>query len=184
MLDTPRKTVGPYKKLVLVGHSMGGVLIRQMTWKVFRNDYKPDASPTRGELERASVVLFAPAQGGFRLQDEVGSALASLGLSLISLWYVAKRARAYKDLVSGSPILSEIKSATAKLAGATQEALCFRAYTAWGADEIIVYKSDYDELDTRHKPYIPGIDHGGVCKPTETFDVPLTWVADGIKRAK
>ena len=183
--DCPRENVGTYKKLVLVGHSLGGVLIRQALPQALEKKYA--TSPTPDQLKGASVVLFAPAQGGFRLEEELAAAFAAMGLSLVRIWWAAKRAPVYKDLTKNPVILSSIRTGTERLAASGssfKDANCLRAHTVWGANEHVVYIADYDELDTWRSPYPPDINHVTVCKPTAAFDVPLTWVADGIKRAE
>ena len=183
--ECPRPQLGTYKKLVLVGHSLGGVLIRQMVWDALEGKYDKTLSPPApATLKRASIVLFAPAQGGFRLETELKQAFAVMGLSLVRVWWAAKRAPVYNDLIRAAPILREIQDGTKALeAGAFASANCLRAHTVWGEKEVVVYQVDYKGLDTRVSPYPAGIDHVTVCKPTPGFDVPLTKVADGIARA-
>lgn len=183
--DCPRPLLGSYQKLVLVGHSLGGVLIRQMVWATLKGKYNKTLSPPApATLKKASVVLFAPAQGGFRLDAELKEAFAAMGLSLIRVWWAARRAPVYNDLIRPEPILSAIQKGTIALdTGAFKSANCLRADTVWGEKEVVVHLVDYEDLDTPLSPYPAGIDHVTVCKPTPGFDVPLTKVADGIARA-
>ena len=183
--DHPRPKLGTYKKLVLVGHSLGGVLIRQMVWDALKGTYDETLSPpTPDTLKKASIVLFAPAQGGFRLDAELKEAFAVMGLSLVRIWWAAKRAPVYNDLIHPEPILLAIENATIALdTGTFASANCLRAHIVWGKKEVVVSIKNYGELDKRLSPYPAGIDHVTVCKPTPGFTVPLTKVADGIARA-
>jgi pimeloyl-ACP methyl ester carboxylesterase len=182
--DVPRKGPLRYTDLVLVGHSMGGVLIREVAYRTVRYGYKQ--GPTADQIRRASVVLFGPAQAGFRLGDEIAQAMSFHGvLQVLYLLYVARRAKAYKDLVAESPVLEGIRSETIDEATkASAKARCFHAHTVWGANEWVVYVRDYPLIDTRRDPLPDHKGHTEVSKPAVDFPLPIDWVADGITRAR
>ena len=180
----PREGAPGYRDLVLVGHSMGGVVIRELAYRTIRYGIK--GGLTADQVKPAAVALFGPAQYGFKLSEAVASAISFHGiLAFLNLLYVANTARAYNDLAKGSKVLDGIEEETKAVAAELgDKARCLQASTVWGQEEWVVFTRDYPVIDRSHDPLVPGRGHLDVCKPSRDYPIPVTWVADAITRAR
>lgn len=180
--DTPREAAGPYEELLLVGHSLGGLVVRRaladcaQEW-IERREDEPGAPPP--DLLRASMRLFSPASAGFRSAGALGVLQASPGW--IGLNMLLRRSSAFVDLQPGSPVLTSTRERTEALVNADRSAMaCLRARIVWANPDDVVNTERYDTdfVDDA----IDGRSHNRVCKPDAEYDAPRTFVRDGRLR--
>ncbi len=172
---TARDSVTAYQELVLVGHSLGGVVLRRamvdtaMRW---REAGQPDPAPS---LLTGQLRLFSPASAGFQAAGLMGAVRATGIWAAIE--FVLSSSSAYTDLQPNSTILTETRVRTEHLA--TEEGLAaLRAKIVWAnPDEVVIterYSTDYvdDPWD--------GKSHSSVCKPkVKNFEMPWNFVETG-----
>jgi triacylglycerol esterase/lipase EstA (alpha/beta hydrolase family) len=155
-----------YKKIILIGHSLGGALIRDVAM----------SAKTQGKAwaEKLQLALFAPAHMGASILD-----LAQMSFGILK-WAPLPQAAAYlvnpvlRDLATGSDYLNTLLT-TARTIGkhCTTEAR-FVAHAA--GDKIVVQNTFY--LDPPLLPY-DGQNHVSCCKPVrQNFERPVLDVAE------
>ena len=168
-----------YRELFLVGHSLGGVVVRRALcdeahrWIIEKED---DPMRPRPALLDARVRLFSPASGGFRPAGWVGLIRAT------PIWFAAnmllRRSSAFTDLQPDSQILRQTRERTESLVNQDKsEWRSLRASILWAnPDDVVVterYRTDLvdDAADNTT--------HRSVCKPTGTYDAPWLFVEIG-----
>lgn len=168
-----------YEELVLVGHSLGGVILRRMLSDVAQewiDARAADPSASRPPLLDARTYLFSPASAGFRAAGWLGMTQASRFWSVANM--VLRRASAYTDLQPGSTLLLETQRRTEALVrsdGATFQAL--KARILWANPDNVVHSERYES------DYVDAVAHGrthrSVCKPSASYTGPWTFVETG-----
>ncbi|MFD7008066.1 esterase/lipase family protein [Rhodococcus jostii] len=174
-----RKDAGsPYSELVVIGHSLGGLIVRRalcdaaMEWdKAGRTDPKP-------ALLTAQIRLFSPASAGFRAAGFLGILRAT------SLWrainMVLSRAPAYTDLQPDSSVLRNTQERTERLACQIGfESLA--AKIIWANPDTVVISERYttDHVDGTWDETT----HTSVCKPErDAFEKPWIFAETGDPR--
>jgi pimeloyl-ACP methyl ester carboxylesterase len=151
-----------YVDVVLVGHSEGGVVIRNAVDK---------KSTGNSPILRCQLSLFAPAIGGYAPAGLLGTLANSIFFGKL-LDGVFRAAPAYQDL-SGSDLLKKLRRKTEKNARREKSKPAFRAHILWGRRDYVVkpdkYDDDEEEFEDRN--------HTGVCKPNSGYLVPLQRVS-------
>jgi hypothetical protein len=174
-----------YKHVVLVGHSTGAVLIRQVVADELRSleesgvlaawasdKTKYSLSP----IARASLRLFAPAHRGVLAAGWLGVALTFPVLNLFfTIWLHSNPL--YRSLAAGNPILEDLKAATERLHAKYPDIPALTASSIFGAQEAVVPIGGYqhEKVET-----VPGHSHTSVCKPSMHYSKPLEFVTDGL----
>lgn len=169
----------PYEDLVLVGHSLGGVVIRVAV----ADSATAVANPTPGStltselaLLESAVRLFSPATGGYLGAGAVGAAQGLLGQVLdIPLGWSAS----YRQLQSGSRLLTDTQQRTERHARRLNYA-GLKASHLWANPENIV-----DRVQYRHDHVgdsALGRNHLTVCKPNSDYILPWQFVETGRAR--
>jgi len=191
--DTLLQLTSGYDALFLVGHSLGGVIIRQMVVElasILQGQMKQlafaqaQAKAASGGADIAleahlrpvlasSVRLFAPGLFGFEPTNLAGFIyhFAKAIPMLNHFLRVAASSNAvFKELAMGSSRLAELRRRTEDIAR-TEEWRALRANMLFGSDEEIVYMERYDcdpEIGI-----VESRDHTSVCKPTPAYRTPL-----------
>ena len=172
---TPKPVEPPrsYSELVLVGHSEGGLIIRNavLTAAKRMGDAQLDRvkSSSATSIVRAHVRLFAPALLGARISGPLGSLFEGFEFRKI-----ASLSRAYSDMTSEAK-LDEVKSGTEKYAEKWPSLQGFRARVLWGEKDSIVTPGEFS-VDVPDRPAW-GRNHETVCKPTHDYLRPLEFVS-------
>jgi len=178
-LSVPKASNRGYPAVLLVGHSLGGVIVRKLVVGLAKASPRGPDGPVWPIALGRRPRLFAPAHAGF-LHGDVASLLASLtrpSAALFALWRI-KRARAYADLQAGNPVLTSLRDQTIDLATRHADCPAFRAVVLWGRDENVVFNDDYPADDTKES--VAGRDHRSVCKPAHDYPLPLEFIRDGM----
>jgi pimeloyl-ACP methyl ester carboxylesterase len=170
-----RPHIQPYRKLILIGHSLGGVVLRYAVADALRRCYQQRLADTDVPtwLRHAHLCLFAPAHRGFRPSSWKallmklpywGSTLAAVPV----LW------RAYSDLQPHSALIEDLQRRTKSLGIEYPDTSALRARCAFGSKEDIVEPLDFDDDIELH--VIEGVGHTGICKPNHAFLEPMEFL--------
>ncbi len=171
---------GPYKysDLVLVGHSLGGLIIR----KLIRDEVKRlrDSCLSQSEfpLLSAEVRLISPAHLGFRPAGPLGMTwkLMNAGTLLrgILSWY-----RAFNELQPDSHIINIVRSETEQFALDYPELPSLTADVLWADHEDLVIVGEY-QCDHAPTYAHARTNHLTVCKPRRSYLKPLEFVGGTV----
>jgi len=153
-----------YQKVILAGHSEGGVVIRNAVDK---------KAGGKSLILKCDLRLFAPAIGGYAPAGLVGTLVNSPFLGGI-LDAVLKASPAYQDL-SGKGLLNKLRSKTEKNAHRHKSEPAFRAQILWGRKDYVVNPDKYDGDQEEFEE----CGHTKICKPDDAYFSPLNWVSKG-----
>lgn len=178
MISAGRDPDSRYDELYLVGHSLGGLIIRRalcdaaMEWD--SATHKPD-EVAPGLLD-GQVRLFSPASAGMRAAGFLGTAKAIGWLKAVEPFLC--RSSAYTDLQPGSAVLTETRARTELLAEAGGYP-SLKARIVWAnPDHVVIterYNSDWGDTSWDSRT------HKSVCKPQpESFEQPWDFVETGL----
>ena len=177
-----------YRRLVLVGHSLGGVVIREAIVdaaidyennqrSVFRTTML-ERPPAAFQWLEGTIRLFAPAVFGFAPRQFAGfcyqlaAELPRLGRFLKP---VLKSNPVHEELQADSERLLDLRRRTEALAAKFEWMESLRGHLIFGAKENIVYMDRYD-CDPVYE-IIEGHDHRSICKPNRLYRKPLEFVS-------
>lgn len=174
-----------YRELVLVGHSLGGFVLRLALYLEARGwideDRKRDPNAERPVLlDAAAVRLFSPASAGFQPAGLLGM------LKATCLWSAAnvalRRSPAFIALEKGSELLTMTRARTEHFVNEHgKELVALRAHIVWARPEHVVERQGY-EKDYEAQSLHPERNHKRVCKPREGYEEPLRFVETGTHR--
>jgi hypothetical protein len=178
-VDAGRDLGLPYSDLVLVGHSLGGLIVRRALCdeaQQWLEDLQSDPNLTPPPILSATTRLFSPASAGFRPAGVAGVAKASPFWPVFDM--LLRRSPAYTDCLQDSKFLEDTRSRTEGLVsrgGANVNAL--RAWIAWANPDNVVLAERYntDHVDVS----VDNTSHMSVCKPRQGYDEPRTFVESG-----
>ena len=172
----------PYQELVLVGHSLGGVVIRRAVldfahnWLVAR-DVLREPLP---ELLSARVFLFSPANGGFGPSGKLAIA-RELGLLRYAEVFL-RAAPAYSELQLGSAILRTTREMTKVILDKFEflNLTALKPAVLFANPDNVVNVDRYwhdQECDS-----CDGTSHSSVCKPDHSYWAPWYMVENQVVR--
>jgi pimeloyl-ACP methyl ester carboxylesterase len=161
----------PYRTLLLVGHSLGALVIRECVENQFR---LPGGQPPAW-VSACKLCLLGGAHIGFRPRGWTGfisEVAPQMLLSIPRLW------RAFHDLQTTSQVIVELRKRTEALAAARPELRCFRAHLLYGTKECLVEPGEFDCDYTMS--WVENVGHIQICKPDKAFPDPINFVtSDG-----
>lgn len=169
-----------YAELYLVGHSLGGVIVRHALVSIadqWINAMAVDPKERPPDLLDATVRLFSPASAGWRLAGKLGMLQGSLFWKVIHPF--ACKSPNYRDLRPRSKVLANTEENTKRIISqlGNTAAAALRAHILWADPENIViserYSSDFADY------FQGGTDHRSVCKPTGMYAAPRDFVRTG-----
>jgi alpha-beta hydrolase superfamily lysophospholipase len=173
----PNEPVTPYSELILVGHSLGGVILRHMLWSALiahLERLKIDPSAVPEPMLQSRLVLFSPANDGFVPSGFLGVVRGTGLWGTIEAFL--RSAPAYNDLNRKTDKLARLRSATETLAKNDPAARVLKARVLWADPDGVVstsqYETDYPEQWQRQS-------HSDVCKPKPGYAAPWTFVETG-----
>ena len=176
-----------YKSVDLVGHSLGGVVLRQAVLLLLREGLDAGGSPHLAKIPSsysapcsARVLLFAPAQSGARIAGLAGVLSNILGFEQL-VKILRGGSPSFQELEPGSPVLQALRDETTYLAEMYPTLRSLRARIAWAHTDRIV-----TSLDFRHDTSFTILDtrHLSVCKPSHGFRAPFIFVNTGTLTPK
>ena len=179
-------TTHRYRHLILVGHSLGGVLIRRLILDEFerlkRNleDSNPDLSSEglrkrlKSEVDsnyilNSQIRLFAPACMGINFSSAPGFLMEfSRFLQALSATSVVRN-----ELTAGSPILLTLQAGTEKAHKEFRKLRALYTRPLFGTADTVVYAESYEGEEPI---WANSFDHISICKPNSDYALPLTFV--------
>lgn len=171
----PRPDDGtPYSELLVVAHSLGGVIARRVLADAMQAWRESPAESPRPRLLDAELRLFSPASAGFRAAGLLGAVRATGLWAALELYL--RSSSAYTDLQPNSDVLVDTRRRTEELAQ-DPEAGALKARILWAEREDVVIAVRYltDFVDES----APGRNHINVCKPTQDYTTPWRFVSTG-----
>ena len=160
-----------YSKTLIVAHSLGSVICRRALLDANKENCK--------WVSNVSMVLFAPAHHGARVQQLAYEALFPPALKILGL--VARyQIVTLDDLIPGSIVLNSIVEETRAIQSQATASDCFTIAKCviWAENEKIVYNHPFLN-DPRAKIYL-GKNHFSLCKPNKTFKYPIQEVIENL----
>lgn len=164
----------PYDELVLVGHSLGGLVLRRALvdsmheWRA--SGYRAGQRPV---ILEAALRLFSPASAGFQPRGLLGAFKSA------PLWWIAEMfltSGAYPDLQRGSVLIKQTQDWT-EAYGGDGRASALAASILWANPERVVITDRY-ETDARTQT-ADKTTHSSVCKPSDKYTLPYRFVQKG-----
>jgi pimeloyl-ACP methyl ester carboxylesterase len=179
---SPREPgVTHYQELYLVGHSLGGVIVRRILCDAaceWEDQMKSNTAAPRPAVLDARTRLFSPASKGFRPAGWLGALSASPAWPAVMMQL--RRSSAFTDLQPGSEILVRTEQRTAAHLGGPNAAKLdsLRASILWAEPDDVVASERWDGDPTDH--FEDGTTHRSVCKPKpRVYTSPWVFVETG-----
>jgi pimeloyl-ACP methyl ester carboxylesterase len=170
-----RRSGTEYEELTLVGHSQGGLVVRQAVldalWDVCQGG-KP--GPLESSVAAARLRLFAPAILGAQVSGLKGIILHSIGPGTF-IRILTHGSPSYLDLQPKSALLESVRRSTESFSKTHTHISAFKASVAW-ADRESVVATGPPWLCDPAAITIPGTDHQTVCKAKGSDDAVMTFV--------
>lgn len=163
-----------YEELIIMGHSLGGLIARRTLVDCADRWLKEGAIPeARPILLEAKLRLFSPASAGVRLSGWKALAAAAF-------WHVAdallRRSPAYTDMQPGSETLASTRRRT-ELIVKEQNLSALQASILWANPDTVVLPERYDS--DLLEDWVDGRGHILVCKPDSRYCAPWTFAETG-----
>jgi hypothetical protein len=158
-----------YEELIVVGHSLGGVVVRAAVadsierWR--DGGHRLPAPP----LVHATVRLFSPAISGARLAGLPGLVQVTPTVGTALEMYLT-RSPSYRDLTDGK-YLPQLQRRTQDLAGKFDTLPALHPAILWADPETVVSCVAYDTDSAVNIDYAAGKKHRAVCKPVDAPDL-------------
>lgn len=164
----------PYEELILVGHSLGGLVIRCALVQAAKSWVYGAPGTERPILLSAQTRLFSPANAGFSPTGFLGlaKALGFLGVAEVRL----RQSPAYLDLQPGSSLIVDTRQLTEEFFERTL-APALQARILWANPDDVVKAEEY-KMDLRDSA--DGQSHLTVCKPHDRYLRPWQFLERGI----
>lgn len=165
-----------YRELMLVGHSLGGLVVRYaIASEAKKVNPAPDAGimPDDHPVLQATVRLFSPAISGTRVGEKGEQTDLPVLAGLLQM--AVAPSLAYKDLKRSSPAVAFARDVTVQLAPTLAGPLV--ASILWANPDRVVFDTPYvTDLEVNHAR---DRTHSSVCKPRRDYPVPYELVQWG-----
>lgn len=170
-IGRPRSRDFSYEKIVLVGHSLGGAVIRHMILEALARECQ--------WLDQTALIFFAPATAGARVERLVSLAVGVNPGTFLPFLHLAFRLKwpVIDDLTIGSPFLMEISQRTQRAIQDGHRTAQSRE-TFFGTRENIIDLASADLPFDRPYTYLEHYSHVDVCKPVNKRDEPYVRFAE------
>jgi hypothetical protein len=167
-----RRSMSQYSRLVLIGHSQGGAVIRKAVLEESKDALR-DGTVEESPICGADLALFAPALFGMFLSGWKGFMSATSAWKLIGPALSASPS--FKELQPGSQFLVRLENETHTLAQDNPgKVAAISARIVWATRDKVVQGGLRYSCDPACK-FIEGT-HTSVCKPDADFPKPLLFV--------
>jgi pimeloyl-ACP methyl ester carboxylesterase len=200
-LSAERQVLVPdkYERLLLVGHSLGGALLRLAVWEAFRDAVNANP-PAIGQqypdpkfdgrlidtdqFLSADLCLFAPAH----LEISESSVLGVIARILRKIPYfgevllgaIGLALPVFPTVSGGDQVLSDVRNYTEGAWDQHRYVPALRARIMWGGSDRIVNAWGFKHDSPVE--YVNGVGHMTICKPSWDFTRPFDFLSYGYKR--
>ncbi|SDO56920.1 Alpha/beta hydrolase family protein [Nakamurella panacisegetis] len=182
----------PYDELILVGHSLGGVILRRLVVALTKEWHEAASRVRVGNtaegfmkvtlamkppLLKARLVLFSPATQGFFPTGWL--TLGELmGLGRIAS-FLLRKSPTYSELdPKRSQLLANTRDLTEELAKLYNRSVpALHPDVLWANPDTVVQVEDYKT--DRNSNSVPGQSHVSICKPSEAYSTPWELIENG-----
>lgn len=166
----------PYTELIVVGHSLGGLIIRHALVDEADEWIKLGRTYPKPLLLDSAIRLFSPASAGFRGAGILGAARASGFWPALEMYL--RRSSAYTDMQPGSTMLMDTRARTERLVHEEPDTGALVASILWASPDQVVIEGKYDsDVISRSAE---GQSHKSVCKPNVDYPAPWEFVERGV----
>ncbi|UUL77985.1 putative lipase (plasmid) [Pseudarthrobacter sp. Fe7] len=166
----------PYSELIVVGHSLGGLIVRHAVVDEADEWLKAGRMGPKPLLLDSTLRLFSPASAGFRAAGVLGVARASGFWPALEMYL--RRSSAYTDMQPGSTILLDTRARTERIVDKEQDMDALQARILWASPDQVVIEGKYDsDVISRS---VDGQSHRSVCKPRGDYPAPWEFVERGV----
>ncbi len=160
-----------YERMVMVGHSEGGVVIRKVVLNAVT------ATSVSSLHSTADVVLFAPAIFGYSPSGLLGILANMPGFGAV-IDAVLHASPAYQDLKDVSTFLLPLQQETEAIQAHHRGC---RASILWARKDRIVRDGKGKYSGDPDPQYVDDQGHIGVCKPRDGFSRPVEFLIESMK---
>jgi len=170
---------GSYRRLILVGHSLGTVVIRRLIADAaYYLDGTQAADATDTIILKSDVRLFAPAHLGYRPLGlkRILASPACLGALLCAPSGVL---RAIADLKENCHTLVQLREETESYAQRFPNVGSLHPHIIFGKKENIVVYGRYNTDPPKRFREVPGLDHTEICKISDIHQEAAYLVTEG-----
>jgi pimeloyl-ACP methyl ester carboxylesterase len=158
-----------YKKIVLVAHSLGSIVVRLAL--IEANKAK------RKWLPRCKMTLFAPAHRGARVQNLAMECLSGFGKVLGGI--ARFNFPTIDELMPESYVIQDLVKDTERLQAKRAGGFTIAHKVIWAEKEKVVHNRDFCK-DPR-ADIEAGKNHINVCKPNDRYWNPLKYVTETLQ---
>lgn len=163
----------PYEELILVGHSLGGLIIR-IALADAAQQWVNSQGTIRPPLLSGQTRLFSPASGGFQPAGLLRLFMAGAMWEVIEMYL--RTSSAYTELQPESPTIVDTKKRTESLFEKTGFS-ALQASILWANPDNVVRAAWY--ATDRFRDSADGQSHSTVCKPKAEYLRPWQFVEVG-----
>ena len=152
-----------YTKIILVGHSLGGVICRQALINATYNNLP--------WIKQTNIILFSPAHLGATslkfVRESIANSLFSSVLSLVASY----KSPVLKDLEPNSSFLTQLLNQSIELQSDNMNSHLIASKVIFGDDDKVVEPLQFNNAPPHLT--IKDKNHTTVFKPNEIFNIPL-----------
>ena len=157
-----------YSKVILVAHSLGALIVRQALVTACKKNHD--------WVDKISLLLFAPAHTGARVQSLVREILTGMIGIIPSL--TKYRYPVYEDLETGSIFLTNLIEETKRLLPDKKFQCNIAKKVICGERDRVVSQVKFCDDPDPERVYHKG--HINICKPNEVYVKPVELLLDVI----
>lgn len=158
-----------YKRIVLVAHSLGALIVRQALVSACKRN--------EAWIAKISLVLFAPAHTGARINNLVK--VVFTGLAGIFSAVAKFKYPVYEDLDEGSQFIKTLQDETKKLLADPKNSCHIAKRVVWAENDPVITQIYF--CDDPDPDLVYGKNHITVCKPYEGYSTPVDILKEAIK---
>ena len=164
----------PYSELILVGHSLGGLIVRRVAVDMVRS-WERTGNELPPLLASGRMCLFSPATAGFDPTGSLGTLQSLLGRRVYEI--VLRNPPALRDLRPNSTVLESCRRLTERAASRYEKLRVLFPQIVWANPDRVVVASDYDSDLLSHSQV--AVTHRTVCKGHSGYMLPWEVIESG-----
>lgn len=165
----------PYQELLLIGHSLGGVVLRAAMLEAVQA--QRDGAQRGHAILHGQLRLFSPAIAGFQPSGWLGLVRATTVWPFANVFL--RSSATYTELQPGSAVLTKTRGETETLIhpDAPHRDSRLRARILWANPDEVVSALSYTGDFANEQ--VQGRSHVKMCKTADDYRTPLTFIKTG-----